>query len=273
MDAGNVNLQILSHGPITASPQACRDANDELAEACRKNPKRFAGFAQLPMQEPAAAADELERAVKELGFVGALVNNHISGTFYDDEKFWPVFERAIKLDVPMYLHPTFPSDDMLEHYKGNFPDSAGFSMSIAGWGWHTETGLHILRLFASGFFDKFPTAKIIIGHMGEMLPFALDRIEPISKTWGKRERDIKTIWRDNVWVTTSGYFSLAPLSCLLRMSPIDKILYSVDYPFASNEKGLAFVKEMQESDLVNDEQLELICHGNAEKLLKVKAET
>ncbi|KAK4543511.1 hypothetical protein LTR36_005405 [Oleoguttula mirabilis] len=269
MDAGSLNLQVLSHTPLSAPADECRQANDQLAEACRNRPKRFAGFAMLPMQDPTAAADELERAVTQLGFVGALVNNHVEGTFYDDEKFWPVFERAVELDVPIYLHPTFASDDMLEHYKGNYSDKTAFGLSTAAWGWHTETGLHILRLFASGLFDKLPGLKIAIGHMGEMLPFAFDRILPLSKGWGDRKRDLKTVWAENIWITTSGYFSLAPLSCLLQVSSVDKIMYSVDYPFSTNEKGLAFVKEMQASDLVDDEQLDKICYRNAEKLLRV----
>ncbi|KAK5111820.1 hypothetical protein LTR85_011718 [Meristemomyces frigidus] len=272
MDDGSLNLQVMSHTPVNAPADECRQANDELAEACRSHPTRFAGFAMLPMHEPAAAADELERTVKQLGFVGALVNNHIEGTFYDDEKFWPVFERAVELDVPICLHPTFASEAMLPHYKGNYPDKTAFGLSTAAWGWHTETGLHILRLFASGLFDKLPSLKIVIGHMGEMLPFAFDRILPMSKGWGDRERDLKMVWHENIWITTSGYFSLAPLACLLQVSSIDKIMYSVDYPFSMNDKGLAFVKEMQGSDLVNDEQLEMICYKNAERLLKVRVE-
>lgn len=221
--------------------------------------------------EPQAAADELERCVKQLGFVGALINNHTKGIFYDDEKYWSVFERAAELDVPIYLHPAFPSEEMAQHYKGNYPDSTAFWLSISGWGWHTECGLHILRLFASGLFDKLPKLKIIIGHMGEMLPFAFDRILPISKAWGEKQRDLQTVWDENIWITTSAYFTLAPLACLLQISKIDKIMYSVDYPFCMNEQGLPFIEAMQKSSLVDDEQLEMICYKNAEKLLGVKA--
>jgi len=153
MDAGGVNLQVISHGPVAASADECRKANDELAEACRKHPKRFAGFAGfavLPVLEPEAAADELERTVRDHGFLGALVNNTTDGIFYDDEKYWPTFERAWQLDVPIYLHPSFPSEEMFQHYKGNYSDQVAFMLSIAGWGWHSETGLHILKLLASG---------------------------------------------------------------------------------------------------------------------------
>ncbi len=271
MNAGSINLQVISHAPTTADADACRVGNDQLSQACGDNPGRFAGFAMLPMLEPEAASAELERAVKGLGFVGALINNHSDGTFYDDEKYWKVFEKAIELDVPIYIHPSFPSQQMLSHYKGNYPDKVALNLSIAAWGWHSETGLHILRLFASGLFDKLPKLKLIIGHDGEMLPFMLDRTLPLSKTWGQRKRDLLTVWRENIWVTTSAMFSEAPLACLLKVSPIENIMYSVDYPFASNEKGLAFVKQLEQSDLLTAEQLEMICHGNAERLLKLRS--
>jgi len=271
MDAGGVSLQIISHGPLDAPLPACRKANDELAAACKKNPKRLAGFAMLPMMQPDEAAQELERCVKDLGFPGALINNHLNGQFYDDEKFWPVFAKAQELDVAVYIHPTFASDEMAEHYKGNFSDQAARMMSIAGWGWHTETGLHVLRLWTSGLFDRYPKLKIIIGHMGEMLPYQLDRIIPMAAIWGKdRKRDLRTIWNENFWITTSGMFSLAPLTCLLKMCSIDHILYSVDYPFSSNDKGLKFVEVVEKSGLLSKEDLEKVCSGNAKKLLRIK---
>ncbi|GAB7346804.1 hypothetical protein MBLNU459_g1902t1 [Dothideomycetes sp. NU459] len=272
MDAGKVSLQVISHGPLDASPAACRDANDDLAAACRANPTRLAAFAMLPMSSPGAAADELERCVSTHGFVGALINNHVQGAFYDDTAFWPVFARAEQLGVPVYIHPTFAADEWMPHYGGNFPDAAARMMSIAGWGWHSETGLHVLRLWASGLFDKHPKLKIIIGHMGELLPFQLDRIVSSSdKAWGvHNKRGLRTVWNENFWITTSGMFSLAPLSCLLKTTTIDRILYSVDYPFSTNETGLKFVEEMERSGMVSKEELDAICYGNAEKLLGVK---
>ena len=131
MDAGGVNLQIISHGPLDAPLSDCSAANDELASAIKANPKRLAGFAMLPMMNPQDACHELRRCVKEHGLVGALINNHLNGTFYDSEDYWPVFATAQELDVPIYIHPTFAADDMLDHYKGNFPEAAAKSMSIA----------------------------------------------------------------------------------------------------------------------------------------------
>jgi len=196
-----------------------------------------------------------------------------NGQFYDDERFWSVFEKAQELNVPIYIHPTFASDSMMEHYKGNYSDSVAIALSAFGWGWHSETGLHILRLFASGLFDRFPKLKIIIGHMGELLPFQLDRILAVAERWDKKERDLAEVWRNNIWITTSGMFSLPPLECLLKTTSIDHVMYSVDYPFSSNEKGLKFFEEIEKSGLISGKDLELFAFRNAENLLGVKAKS
>ena len=270
LDAGGIGIQVVSHAALDGSEDAVRGANNELAAACHAHPSRLAGFAKLPMQNPIAAADELTRCVQELHFVGALVNTHLNGTFYDDEKFWPVFARAEELDVPIYLHPTFAGDSLMPHYEGNFPPSAALAMSAFGWGWHAETGLHVLRLWASGLFDRHPKLKLIIGHMGELLPYQLDRIIPGSRRWTQNKRDLRTVWNENIWVTTSGMFSLAPFTCLLKVCSIDHILYSVDYPMSQYETGLGFLKEVEEQGLLEKEGLDAVCWANAEKLLKVK---
>lgn len=269
LDAGGVRLQVISHAALDGSPTAVRAANDDLAAACKARSSRLAAFAKLPMEDPLEAAKELRRCVQEHHFVGALINNHINGEFYDDVKFWPVFACAEELDVPIYLHPTFAADDAMPHYKGNFSDFAAISMSAFGWGWHSETGLHFLRLWASGLFDKYPKLKIILGHMGEMLPYQLDRIVSGSGRWGKYDRDLRTVWTQNVWITTSGMFSLTPLACLLKACSIDRIMYSVDYPLSPNERGLAFIKKIEEEQIVNKEDLEALCWKNAQKLLKL----
>ena len=272
MNSGSVSLQVISHGPGNFPLQICQSANDQLAAAIKKHNTRLAGWAVLPMAEPQEAADELSRCIKEHGFPGALIDNHLEGRFYDDEAFWPVFARAQELDVSLYLHPTFAPPALFEHYRGNFSDQAAHMMSMASWGWHSETALHILRLYASGVFDHFPKLKIIIGHMGEMLPFQLDRIAGQARVWGQGlKRDLWEVWKTNIWVTTSGMFSLAPLACLLRVSPIEKIMYSVDYPFSTNEKGAAFVEDMSKSGMLSDKQMEMICYKNAESLLRLRA--
>ncbi len=268
LDNGKVSIQVISHIGCPTPVKECIAANDKLAAACKKNPKRLAAFACLPMQDPSAAADELSRAVKELNFVGALINNTADdGSFYDDEKFWPVFERAVELDVPVYIHPSYPVES--SHYAGNFSTAAKVMMGASGWGWHSECGLHILRLFASGLFDRLPKLKVVIGHMGEMLPYMLDRTAKNASRWGHFERDLKTVWRENIWVTTSGLFTLPPLRCLLETTPMEHVMYSIDYPFSTNETGLAFVEEIERSGLLTGEQLKDFCYQNAQRLLKV----
>lgn len=270
MDAGGMRLQVVSHTGLNYSVSECQQANEKLAAACAANPKRLAGFAMLPMQDPQAAADELERTVKSFGFLGAMINDHLAdGTKYDDEKYWEVFEKAVELDVPIYLHPSYPGTDMEDHYKGSFSDTSAMMMSTASWGWHSECGLHLLRLFAAGLFDRFPTLKVVLGHMGEMLPYMLPRIINTTRAWGTFKRDLRTVWKENIWVTTSGLFALPSLELLLKTSPRDKVMFSVDYPFSSTEMGLNFVRAIESSEIMDSEQLEAFCHGNAEGLLKI----
>ncbi|CAF9913675.1 MAG: hypothetical protein ALECFALPRED_008938 [Alectoria fallacina] len=273
MEAGAVSLQVVSHGPTNGSApiDICRQANDELHKAVQTSEGRLAGFAMIPMNEPAAAAEELERCVETLGFVGTLVNNHEKGRFYDDAFFWPVLAQCQVLDVPIYLHPTVPGSSVAKG-SGNYPDIVAQGLDTYCWGWHSETGLHILRLFASGLFDEYPRLKIIIGHMGEMLPFMLDRIIRFArKQWPERQRDLQTVWDENIHITTAGMFSVAPMACLLRVCKIEHILYSVDYPFASNEEGKEFMHELSLSGLCSEEEMDMVAFGNAEALLGVRA--
>jgi len=276
MEKGRVSLQIISHGPALPSVSQAHAANSQLHAAVQKNPTRFArfaGFAVLPMGHPSEAAQELRRCIKDLGFVGALVDNHANGTYYDGTAYLPFWKEAESLDVPIYLHPTWPTAqavDML--YTGNFTPGAGTSMGSSGFGWHSDTALHILRLYASGLFDACPKLKVIIGHMGEMLPFQLERICFLSgPRWGDIERKFRQVWDENIWITVSGMFSLSPFACTIRNTKVDHILYSVDYPFAKNEAGLQFMEELRGSGLVGEEEFEMIAYKNAESLLGVKA--
>ncbi|KAM7210546.1 hypothetical protein V8F06_014064 [Rhypophila decipiens] len=281
MDAGKVSLQIVSHAPGLTDPAACKAANDQLHAAikaeearsggsARQGKSRLAAFAVAPMGEPPEAASELRRAITELQFVGALVDNHFEGKFFDGPEYDAWWEAAEHLDVPVYLHPTWPSEDMSPRFQGNFSNAAALSMGSSGLSWHTDTALHILRLFASGLFDRRPRLKIIIGHMGETLPFMLQRIETLSRRWGNFQRDFRIVYDENIWITTSGVWSLDPMRCILTNTKINRILYSVDYPFQTNEVGLEWINELEASGLVDHEQLTAIAHGNAEKLLGVK---
>ena len=278
MDRGAVSVQVISHAPnrLALTPDTCIQANNELFAAKQRHPDRFAAFATLPMAYPREATTELRRCVKDLGFVGSLVDNNTNGRFYDDPFFWPIFEAHIELDVPCYIHPTYHYEAMDVLYRGNYPDEIAESLALHGFGWHSECALHVLRLFAAKCFDTYRKLKIIIGHMGEMLPFQLDRICRISETqWPAfghmPKRKLMEVWNENIWITTSGLFTLAPMACLTRMCKPDRILYSVDWPFAENELGLAFMKELLDDGMVTREQVELIAYKNAETLLKIKA--
>jgi predicted TIM-barrel fold metal-dependent hydrolase len=270
MEAGQISMQIISHGPFGHSSTQCRAANEQLSAAVKALPTKFAGFATLPMGDPKAAAEELTYAIKELKFVGALIDNHADGKYYDGVEYRGFFKVAQELDVPIYFHPTWPSEDMAPRYSGNFSEGAELSLGASGFGWHSDVALHILRLFASGLFDSYPRLKIIIGHFGEMLPFMLGRVEELSPRWGKLDRKFRQVWDENIWITTSGVWSLDPMATILRNTKIERILYSVDYPFARNERGLEWIQELEASGMVTKEQLESIAYKNAENLLGVK---
>lgn len=275
MNDADITMQVLSHGAMDHGTHTlCHQINDELATKISKNPSRFKGFATLPMGNPSEAASELERCIKELGFVGALIDNHLDGEFYDDEKFWVLFEKACVLDVPIYIHPTFTAEKDMGRYRGKYSEDVAVGLSNWGLGWHFDTGIHFLRLYAAGLFDKFPKLKIVLGHMGELLPFNLERIFKVAKRWG-RERHLEEVWDENVWITTSGMFSLAPLACLVQTKGKEKIMFSVDYPFAPNTDGRGFVDKVIGSGLFGEEgskEMRGFAYENAERLLKIKVD-
>ncbi|KAM6480702.1 amidohydrolase 2 [Trichoderma sp. SZMC 28011] len=274
MDSGHVGIQVLSNsfGITSLAPEVVAAANDELANACKAQP-RFRGFAALPMKHGKAAAAELERCVKQLGMVGALIDSHLDdGRYYDDGVASDAFAKAQELDVPIYIHPTTPLEDVQAAlYDGNYDKEIGAALGIAGWGWHCDTALSVLRMYAAGIFWKFPNLKVVVGHMGEMLPYMLDRIdEKVGQIWLKAEMSFKEVWDRNIWVTTSGMFTMPPMACLLRSTSIDRIMYSVDYPYSTTEQGKAFMEELRESGLVTEEGYSKIAFKNAERLLNFK---
>ncbi|KAL8738594.1 MAG: hypothetical protein Q9181_000645 [Wetmoreana brouardii] len=284
MDSSGISTQVVSHTPVpTANPipaSACAAANTGLQSTLQAHPDRLAGFACLPMAEPEAAAEELKRCVRELGFVGALVENHLpDGTFYDSPRFDPVFAAAQELDVPLYIHPTFPTKDEMERkYGGNYGREAQLFVATAAWGWHADVGLHVLRLFAGGVFDRFPRLKVVLGHMGELLPFMLERILameegllPDQAEGRKPARGLKEVWDGNIWITTSGMFSVNPMACILRNTRVERIMFSVDWPMSKNEEGTKFLEELAASGLVTKEELSMIEWKNAARLLRLEA--
>lgn len=272
LDKGAISLQVISHTPRDAPAAYCSEVNDELAVSISKTPDRLAGFAMLPMEDPKAAADELSRCVTKHGFLGALISAHLDGQFYDDERFLPVFERAQELDVPIYLHPTYAAESMMPRYRGNYDEKTAIGLSAYGFGWHADTAVSVLRLYASGLFDRYPKFKLVIGHMGELLPFQIDRTARTAEFFG-RERSFMDVWKNSIWVTTSGMFSLPSLACLLQTTTIDHVMYSLDYPFSGTEKGKDFMGEIEKSGLMSTDDLEKFSFRNAEALLKVKAKS
>jgi predicted TIM-barrel fold metal-dependent hydrolase len=276
MDASGITVQVLSVAgpgadlvPGQAGIDLARAYNDALAEACARHPARYRGFAHLPLLSPDAAADELERTVKQLGFCGALVNGPTDGRFLDDPAFELVLARAEALGLPIYLHPGIPAQAVRSAYYDGLPGNFSFSMALSTWGWHAETAVHTLRLVLSGALDRHPGLKLVIGHMGEALPFMLDRIDETTAAEAKARlrRSVRQTLVEQVWITTSGFFTLPPFMAALLSFGVDRIMFSVDYPFASNARARAFLDALP----VSPADRAKIAHGNADRLLKLPA--
>jgi hypothetical protein len=274
MDRNGITTQVLSvAGPgadlVPGQPgiDLARGYNDALAEACARHPSRYRGFAHLPLHSPDAAAAELHRAVSQLGFHGVLVNGATDGRFLDDPRFAPVLAAAAQLDLPIYLHPGIPTEPVRAAYYDNLPGNFSFTLALSAWGWHYDTAIHVLRLVLSGALDRHPGLKLVIGHMGEALPFMLDRIDETTTAQAKTllRRSVRQTILDQVWITTSGFFTLAPFMAALLSFGVDRILFSVDYPFASNARARAFLDALP----VSPADRAKIAHGNADSLLRL----
>ncbi len=275
MDEAGITLQILSNsgpGPDLVPGEdgvaMAREMNDHLAQACARHPDRLMGFAVLPLQSPEACADELRRCVKELKFPGALVNGTTEGRFLDHPSYDDLLAAAVELDVPIYIHPHIPPAPVREAYYSGLEPGASRVLATAGWGWHSETAIHVLRMVLAGTLDKHRKLKIIIGHMGEMLPVMLDRLDKVSTLdIDHLSRPISRAILDQVWLTTSGIFTEPPLLAAQMTFGMDRIMFSVDYPYAPNMAGRRFLNAIS---LAPDDMAKL-CHGNAETLLKLGA--
>jgi predicted TIM-barrel fold metal-dependent hydrolase len=274
MNESGITMQVLSVENTdvnlldsSSAPDFASKYNDLLFDKIKDYPDRFNAFAHLPMTAPAAAADELERTVKGYGFRGAMIRGLTNGEFLDAPKFAPIFERAEKLGVPIYIHPGLPPQAVIDAYYSNVGSHKGPYEAIAcwGWGWHSETAIHVLRLLAAGTFDKYPKLKIIIGHMGEMLPMMWVRSERAFTpgAGGDNQRTLSDTFREQLYITTSGFFTQPPLQLALDTFGIDNIMLSVDYPFSTNQKGIDFLNGIS----LPEEQLAKIAHGNADRLL------
>ena len=270
MDAVGIDVQVISHGapsaqklPADVAAAVARGVNDRLHTAISLHPDRFRGFCCLPTIDPVAAADELERCVK-LGFVGAMIHGLTNGEFLDHKKFWPIFERAQALDVPIYLHPAVPHPAVMDvYYKDYMKD---FPMVIrAAWGFTVETATTAIRLVLSGVFQEYPRLKLVLGHMGETLPFLMSRINEALSRPGNKSMSFRDIFSEHFWITTSGNFSTPALLCSMMEMGADRIIFSVDWPFVPNPPGVDWIMG---APICAEDRAKILA-GNATKLLKL----
>ena len=271
MDEAGIDVQVLSHGaPATQRMDAqtaipvARQANDKLHALVRGSGKRFEGFAALPTADPKAAADELERAATRLGFKGAMIHGLANGVFLDDRRFRPIFERAQALDVPLYMHPAIPHPAVVDAYYRDYLEEFP-ALLTAGWGFTVETATQAIRLVLSGLFDAYPRLKIILGHLGEGLPFSSWRIDMALARQGNRATPFRDCFREHFWITTSGNFSTPALLCCVLEMGVDRILFSIDYPFVLNPPGIRWMQDVP----LGPEDRAKILGGNARLLLKM----
>ena len=273
MDATGIDVQVLSYSspgvqilPASEAVPLAKDANDQLAEAIKAHPDRFAGFATLPTPDPEAAAAELTRAVQTLGFKGAMINGRTNDRFLDDPSFRPILAAAVALDVPIYLHPTVPSKVVQDAYYAGLDPALSSGFATAGWGWHMETGIHALRMILAGVFDRYLSLQLILGHWGEMIPFYLARVDQTLSSAAKHlQRPIPDYFLQQMYVTPSGMFTLPPFLLTLQIMGADRIMYSVDYPYVADEHARTFLENAPISPADKDK----IAHRNAERVLKL----
>ena len=275
MDRLGVDMHLLSiTGPGVQAFDAERGtalsvvANDTLAAAIAKHPTRYAGLAAVAPQDPIAAAREVERAMRSLKLNGIIINSHTNGEYLDDPKFWPIFEAAVAHDAPLYLHPTIPSDAMI----GPFSQ---YGMMGALWGFGADASLHVVRMILGGVFDAFPKLKVVLGHLGEALPFWLARLDNRYGNIKRRglsplgprplERLPSEYFATNFWITTSGMTTWPPLEFCLKTMGEDRILFAIDYPFEQSAPAVDFLR----SAPLSPEQRHRIAHANAEALFGI----
>ena len=272
MDEAGIDMQILS----LTSPgveqleekeaiKVARESNDFLVDAVKKNPTRFAAFATIPTISPEKAAEELERMVYDHDFKGAVINGHVQGRYLDDKFFWPIFEKAETLGVPIYLHPTQPPKAVVDTYYKGFTPNVSYMFANAGWGWHIETALHVLRLILGGVFDKYPKLQIVIGHLGESLPFMLNRVDNMPPEMTKLKHPVSYYLRENIHYTFSGFNFTPTFIDLMLQVGVDRIMFSADYPYASMQEAREFLEKLP----ISPADREKIAHGNAERLFKL----
>lgn len=272
MDEAGIDVQVLSLEALALSKlhgdeatELVHDVHDEVAAAVKQRPERLQAFATPNIKAVPGAVKEIERCVRELKFPGVMLDGTSDGKFLDAPEFFPVLEAIEALNVPLYIHPALPPQQVADVYFSGLPGEVGHLLSIAGWGWHAETGLHILRLIASGVLDRLPRLKVIIGHMGEGVPYALARSSSVLSRASHLKRSVEDTFKQQVWVTTSGYFTRPPFECARTVLGLDRLMFSVDYPFSPTSRGAEFLSQLQ---LTPDEDA-AFRGGTAAKLLGI----
>jgi 5-carboxyvanillate decarboxylase len=270
MDRDGIDIQVVSlvsPGIQVFEPDVAvslaRKYNNTLAVLVNDHPERFVGLASIAPQAPEAAADELERCVRDLRFRGVVINSHTKGEYLDQRKYWAIFDRAQKLGVPVYIHPRSPSPDMIKPYLG-YP-----MLDSAMLGFGADAALHAMRLICSGLFDEYPQLKIILGHLGEGLPGQLQRIDnrwtiaPFPKSLKKLPGQY---FRENFVVTTSGMFFQPALIMALSVLGANSIMFAVDYPMEQTEEAISFM----DTAPISEEEQNKIYHVNAERVFSLE---
>jgi 5-carboxyvanillate decarboxylase len=274
MDRAAIDMQVLSlstPGCEQFSPDEgmtlSRKTNEALSRAINEHPDRFIGLAALAPQSPEEAARELERAIKELGLKGAKINSHIRGSYLDDEKYWPIFEVAESLDVPIFLHPNTPGPAAIKLYE-----DYGFALAGPAWGFSAEASLHAMRLIYSGVFDRYPDLKIILGHLGEGLIFWIYRVDfSFKKPWMDEEvrpiikRPPSEYIRRNIFVNNSGMYSVPAFMSVFLELGADRMMFAADYPYENIEEAARFIEQVPISQV----DREKIQHSVAENLFRL----
>ncbi len=272
MDKAGVTMQALS---LTSpgveqlsgeeAKSVARETNAAIGEAVRRHPDRFFGLASLPLIDPPAAIGELERSIAADGCKGVVINGHVQGRYLDDRFFWPVLQRAEALKLPIYLHPTQSPKAVVEAWYAGLKPAVAEMMANGGWGWHIETALHVLRMALGGVFDAHPELQIVIGHMGETLPFMIERVNSMPPSVTGLKKPISAYLRNNVHYTFAGFNFLPTFLQLLLEVGVDRILFSADHPYRPMAEARAFLDRLP----VSPADRERIAHGNAERLFGV----
>lgn len=276
MDEHHIDVQVLStvspigdNVPAKEAIEGCKIVNNITKQHMNEYPRKFLGFATLPMCDPVAASVELERCVKDLGFSGALLAGRFKGRMLNEKEFLPIFAKAEELNVSLYIHPAFIPQEVKKAYYDSdaYLQTVAYELSSVGYGWHSEVGIQILRLILSGIFDKFPKLNIIIGHWGETIHCFLDRLDyMLDKKITGLNKNISEYFKQNVYITPSGIMSTDQLVYVVKLMGAEHVIYSIDYPFIKPDDPYGFLM----NNSLTNEQKELIAYKNAERLFNLK---